>query len=291
MNRRNFIHLSTILGAATILPIPSWAIDYIEDDFAEVIPSFSSQFMLLKVQRLILNSGLYRPDLERLMVTDLNGPEAGNAFSMGRFSLISQAELNAFVQKSHQEFLKNPGNLMTRRILAYALGSLAYSKARTSFSNQEAQPYLTDPDKSADLDYLILRNFYLRRDIPELKNQDAVVELLNSMTTRTYVRYHTLKCTESMPMEWLDHTIAYRERQLAHYKKIAERFSIGEVSVPKSVFDPLDPALHSISPGLNYQKVNREMLGDLIAVPTMFSAVGKSILGGVKLILDHQLSD
>jgi hypothetical protein len=289
MNRRNFIQLAAILGAGSLLPIPSWAMNYMEEDFSEVNPSFSTQFMLLKIQKLILNSGLYQPELERLMVTDLNSSEAGNAFAMGRFSLVSQDELNSFIQKSYQEFKKNPGNLMARRMLAYALGSLAYSKIRLSFSNPETMAYLTDPEKSADLDYLILRNFYIRKDIPELKNQDLIVDLLNTMTTRTYVRYHTLKCAESMPMEWLDHTVAYRERQLEHYKEIAARFSDQQVIVPKAVFDPLDPALHSISPGLNSQKVNREMLGELVAVPTMHSAVGKSILGGVKLILDYQL--
>lgn len=92
-----------------------------------------------------------------------------------------------------------------------------------------------------------------------------------------------------MPMEWLDHTVVYRERQSEHYKRISARFSNQQVTARKTVFDPLDPALHSISPVLNPQKINREILGELVAAPTILSAVGKSNLVGVKLILDYRL--
>jgi hypothetical protein len=291
MDRRNFIRASVGIGLGSFLPFPSWAKDYLPNEFELVQPSLSSQFVLLKIQRLLMNSGMLRPELERLMVTNLDGPEEGNAFACGRFFPKASLELDHLLGRSYSDYKKSPGNEMNRRLMAYALGALAFSKTLLSFSGLNATEYLNDPQKTADLDYLVLRNFYLKSESSELTDPKLLVDLLNTMTTRTYVRYHTLKCAEDMPLKWLDHTIAYRERQLKHYEEVSMRFSSPPLMVPKTVFDPLDPALHLVSPGLNVQKVSGEVLGDLIAVPTMHSALGKSILGGVKLVLDYSFKD
>lgn len=269
-----------------MLPIPTWAKGLDTVDVSSVNPSFAPQFILLQVQKLLKNSGLFKPELERLLITDLNGPEVGNAFAAGRFSIHKTSDLQTLVRSSYEDFITNPSDIQKRLLLAYSLGSIAYSKVITSFSNSNNMEYLESPEKIADLDFCILKNFYVKKFTPALQNPEYIKDLFNTMTTRTYVRYHTLKCTENLPMEWLDHTIAYRERQLAHYDRIASRFAQDNANVPTSVFDPFDPALHTVSPSNNYPVIDREMLGELIAVPTRHSAVGKSIIGGVKLILD-----
>jgi hypothetical protein len=276
MQRRTFLHHTGLTALSAALPWPSWAITLTPEARQVAGFSLAFNFCLLQVQKALAHGLTANGTVAQLLWPQMQQATAGNAFLAGKYGL-DQPEM--LYQKALNEHAEHPLSNNTRGQLAYVLGNLASHAFLTKLTESKAQQLVTDPDMAARADALVLQLFFMRKKADSTLTREALLGLLQTMVTRTYVRYHTLKGTDGEPLAWLETTIAQRKSMHAHLEKVAALcLAQPALSLPLEVFNPDDALMAKLSPGNNHRTITPELLQAYGENPGQFAALSQATL-------------
>ncbi len=273
------------------IPFEGFAFQYDQEELEKIFPSLTLSFCMMQVQKVLTFSDTQRPDIERILRPNINGKSSGNAFMAGKFGLATGEDIQSQLTNAYQSFVSNKRSEENREFLAYCLGNLTAYTILETFKRNDSLQFFTDPQKATELDAMTVNHFYLKNsDLSEL-NEIEIEQLFQTLGTRTIIKYHTLKATEGMPMEWIEGMINVNTKLSEHFKMVAKALkNPNKNSTPKKIFNPQDKFLLDLSPTKNSISINDDLIGEFIGVPTMFCMISKGIINATKTILDFKFN-
>lgn len=288
MHRRTFLRDTGFIAGISLVPGSVFPMFDLAKSTSTSNLSLTVSFCMQQVQIQLAHANTARPEWERILQSSLRRAAPGNTFLAGKYGLTSLSDTLYQLSSAYTDFQSKPNSPDTREYLSYSLGNYAANLIKSNFERERLESWISEIEKSALLDALVISHFFLKnQDLSSLSESD-IATMLHTMTTRTVIKFHTLKATDGMPMEWIEGMISLFESLRVYFDKVASNLKKGNLStVPNNVFDPNDKLLGSLSPTKNSIGIDSSLYGNFIGVPTAFCVISKAILHSCKSILDY----
>lgn len=254
--------------------------------------SLTKQFLINTLQEVVYFNRLVRPEIAYLLKADHTHRVPGNAFSAGTVSFLGDAQLNSALDFAKDQYNKNPLEENNQKLVAFILGSIVVDRMQKSLEATSSLDYLTEPVKGTELDAMVLQHYFLRAPFPENVDEHALGQLLRTFVSRAFIQYHTLKCSETDPLAWIEYNLAWREKMAAQCKVWAAKLMHKDkTAVPSSVFNPKDKMLLALSNYHHYKIVDSTLIKETLNLADKdTSAIGVAFGTGLNTIMQLDMN-